>query len=185
MWLVVGLGNPGKIYTNTRHNIGFMVIDSLSDKFSIPLQYKAKNFTYGRGFIEEKEALLLKPLTFMNKSGVALRDTLREYKDIENILVIHDDLDLDKGIIRIKRNGSSGGHKGIESIIENIGTKDFLRLKIGIGRSKRVPPEDYVLSPFPRREQTMVRKTVERAVNAIVIILNKGVSYAQNEFHRK
>jgi len=185
MWLVVGLGNPGMVYENTRHNIGFMVVDSLADKFSISFREKAKNFTFGRGFIEEKEVMLIKPLTFMNKSGIAVKDALEKIKKVENILVIQDDIDLDKGVIRIKKNGSSGGHRGVESIITTLGTRDFLRLKIGIGRSKRVSPENYVLSPFPKKERLIVKKTIEKAVNAVVIILTKGVSHAQNEFHRE
>lgn len=185
MWMVVGLGNFGEAYESTRHNIGFMVIDALSDRFSIPLEYKTKNFTYGRGFIGEKEVVLIKPLTFMNKSGIAVRDALRKYLDIDSLLVVHDDIDLAKGAIRIKKSGSSGGHRGIQSIIEIIGTKDFLRLKIGIGRSDRIPPEDYVLTPFPRREQAVVKRTVEDAVNAINAVINKGVASAQSEFHRK
>ncbi len=180
MRLIVGLGNPGKVYTNTRHNIGFMVIDALASKYSVSLKYKTKSFIYGRGFIEDEDAILIKPLMFMNRSGIAVRDAMQKYADIDNLIVVHDDLDLNTGILRIKRNGSAGGHRGIESVIEAVGTRDFLRVKIGIGRSDRILAEDYVLAPFPRREQ----KTIEKAVNVIVTILTKGVSYAQNEFHR-
>lgn len=183
MWLVAGLGNPGEAYLKTRHNIGFMVIDALSDRFSIPLKQK-KNVEYVRGFIEEKEVLLLKPLTFMNRSGTAVREAIKQHEDTGNLIVIHDELDLDPGIIRIKKGGSSGGHRGIESIIETLGTKDFLRLRIGIGRSQRVPPEVYVLKNFSKSEAKMVKESIDTAVNALIAVISKGLSYAQNEFHR-
>ncbi len=190
MWLIAGLGNPGKDYADTRHNVGFMVIDALAAKFSIPLKQKKKSFIYGRGFIEEEEILLIKPLTFMNRSGAAVRDAFSKCGDIDNqrfvpnLLVVHDDIDLEKGVLRIRKNGTSGGHRGIESIIEILGTEDFLRVKIGIGRSERIPAEDYVLTRFPKRERLMVRETVDKAVNAIETIFTKGLSIAQNEFHR-
>lgn len=185
MWLIVGLGNPGKIYAKTRHNIGFMVIDALSTKFSVPLKNKTKNFTYGKGVIEGVDSILIKPLTFMNRSGAAVRDALKKYKDVDNLLVVHDDIDLNTGTIRIKDNGSAGGHRGVESIIELIDTKDFLRLKIGIGRSDSISAEDYVLSPFTKQERPIIKKTIEKAVDAIAAIPNKGISYAQNKFHRE
>lgn len=184
MWLVAGLGNPGEAYVKTRHNIGFMVVDALSDRFSIPVTRKKRNFEYGRGFIEEAEVLLIKPLTFMNRSGMAVREALKERDDAANLIVIHDDLDLESGIIRIKKGGSSGGHRGVESIIETLGTKDFLRLRIGIGRSQRVPSEVYVLKNFSKGEAKMVKESIDTAVNAVIAVISKGLSPAQNEFHR-
>ncbi len=185
MWLIVGLGNPGNEYAKTRHNLGFIIIDALSSKFSIPLKNKTRNFVYGPGSIANREVILVKPLTFMNRSGTAVRDAIRKYKDIDNLIVIHDDLDLNTGILRIKRNGSAGGHRGIESIIEITGTKDFLRVKIGIGHSDIISAEDYVLSPFTKQERPIIKKAVEKAVDAIVAILNKGIFHAQNKFHNK
>lgn len=184
MWLIVGLGNPGKSYSKTRHNIGFMVIDALSSKYSFPLKDKSKNFICGRGCINGKDIILLKPLTLMNRSGIAVKEALRKYTNIENLIVIHDDLDLATGILRIKKNGSAGGHRGIESVIGVIGTKDFLRLKLGISRSDRISSEEYVLSPFDKHERPIIKKTIEKAVDAIVTILEKGVACAQNKFHR-
>lgn len=184
MWLVAGLGNPGEAYVKTRHNIGFMVIDALTDRFSIPLKQKRRNFEYGRGFIEEKEVLLIKPLTFMNRSGMAVREALKGHEDAGNLIVIHDELDLEPGIIRIKKSGSSGGHRGVESIIETLGTKDFLRVRVGIGRSKKLPPEVYVLTRFPKSDAKMVTESIDNAVNAVIAVINKGLSSAQNEFHR-
>jgi PTH1 family peptidyl-tRNA hydrolase len=185
MWLLAGLGNPGDDYAHTRHNIGFMVIDVLSAGFSIPVKKKAANYVYGRGFIEEQRVILIKPLTFMNRSGIAVRDAVWTYDDIENILVIHDDLDLEPGVVRIKKTGSSGGHNGIQSIIDYLNSKEFVRLKIGIGRPKRGPAERYVLKGFNKKERPVIHETIERAVEAILEILTNGVSSAQNKFHRQ
>lgn len=184
MWLVVGLGNPGSLYENTRHNVGFMVIDILTSKSRISLSEKEKTFIAGRGQVDDAQAVLMKPLTFMNRSGIAVRNALDRYDDIQRILVIHDDLDLDVGIIRIRRKGSSGGHRGIESIIETIGTGAFIRLKIGIGRSERIPSEEYVLSPFKKKEREVVDEALLNAADAVRLILDRGVSRAQNEYHQ-
>ncbi len=183
MWLVVGLGNPGDDYADTRHNIGFMVIDTLAAGSSISIKHKSANFIFGRGFIGEQEAILIKPLTFMNRSGIAVREAVRKYEGIDNILVVHDDLDLETGVLRIKKAGSSGGHNGIQSIIDILNSKDFIRVKIGIGRSDRMSPERYVLRRFNRQERPVIEESVERAVDAIREILTKGVSSAQNRFH--
>ena len=185
MWLIVGLGNPGKIYAKTRHNIGFMVVDELFSKFSIPLKDKSKNSLSGAGCSSGKDVILIKPVTFMNRSGLAVRDAVKKYKDIDNIIVVQDDLDLDTGVIRIRKNGSAGGHRGIESIIEITGTKEFIRVKIGISRSGRVPAEDYVLSPFDKQEKPIIKEAIKKAVDAIITILDKGVPSAQNKFHKE
>ena len=185
MWLIIGLGNPGKIYAKTRHNLGFMVIDELSSKISIPFKDKSKNFLSGAGCIGGKDVILIKPVTFMNRSGVAVRDAVKKYKDIDNIIVVQDDLDLDTGVIRIRKNGSAGGHRGIESIIEITGTKEFIRVKIGISREDRIPAEDYVLSPFDKQEKPIIKEAIEKAVDAIITMLDKGVPSAQNKFHKE
>ena len=183
MWLVAGLGNPGDDYAKTRHNIGFMVIDALAAGSSIPVRQKTADYLFGRGVIGEQETILIKPLTFMNRSGIAVKDAAGRY-DTDGIIVVHDDIDLPPGVIRIRRSGSSGGHNGIESIINALGTRDFIRVKIGIGRPDRIPPEKYVLRPFSRHELPLMEEAVERAAEAVTVILNKGVSYAQNMFHR-
>ncbi len=184
MWIIIGLGNPGKAYINTRHNLGFMVIDALSSKFSAPLTNKSKNFVYSPAHINSTDVILMKPLTFMNRSGIAVREALKKYRETDGFIVIHDDLDLSTGVIRIRKSGSAGGHNGIESIINHINSKDFLRLKIGIGRSVRIPAEDYVLRNFSRLQKPAIKNAVEKAVDAIATILDKGVSTAQNRFHR-
>jgi PTH1 family peptidyl-tRNA hydrolase len=183
MWLVAGLGNPGDAYTDTRHNIGFAVINALAARYSISLKQKTSNYIFGRGFIEDQKSILIKPLTFMNRSGIAVRDALFKFDDIENFLVVHDDLDLDPGIIRIRKTGSAGGHNGIQSIIDFLNSKDFIRIKIGIGRSERIYPEKYVLRPFNKKEKPLIDEAVETAADAVQEILARGVSSAQNKFH--
>ena len=185
MWLIVGLGNPGRVYAKTRHNLGFMVIDILASKHTIRLKSKLRNFVYSKGCIGGKDIILVKPLTYMNRSGSAVVSALGKFKDVDKLLVVYDDLDLNPGVIRIKKNGSAGGHKGIQSVLEAIGSKDFLRLKVGIGKSDKVQAEDYVLSGFTKLEKPVIKKTVEKAVNAIEVIISKGVSCAQNEFHKE
>lgn len=185
MWLVAGLGNPGDEYADTRHNIGFMVVDLLSARWSIAIRQKTSNFICGRGFIREQKALLIKPLTFMNRSGNAVWEALRMHEEIENILVVHDDLDLETGVIRIKTAGSSGGHNGVQSIIDRLGSQDFIRLKIGIGRPSRGPAEKYVLHRFNKQERPVMEEAVARAADAVQEVLASGVTCAQNMFHAK
>lgn len=184
MWLIVGLGNPGDKYVDTRHNIGFTVIDLLAHSCSIQLISRTRHCIQGRGSIEDKDVILIKPLTFMNLSGIAVQETMKKYEDITNVLVIHDDLDLPPGTIKIRKTGSSGGHRGIDSIIERLGSKDFIRLKIGIGRSMRISPEDYVLRPFYKKEKPFIDEAVHRAADAIQEIILKGVTPAQNRFNK-
>jgi len=184
MWLVVGLGNPGDIYAGTRHNAGFMVIDVLAESHSLPLKNRAKNYIYGRGFISKREVLLIKPLTFMNRSGMAVVEALKRHEDVDNILVVCDDIDLETGTIRIKKSGSSGGHKGVESIIETLGTNEFGRVRIGIGRPDRTAVEHYVLKNFTGREKKIIEEAVLEAAEAISVIVNKGISHAQNLYHK-
>jgi PTH1 family peptidyl-tRNA hydrolase len=183
MWLVAGLGNPGDEYADTRHNAGFMVVDTLSARYTVSVRQKTANFIYGRGFIEEQKVILLKPLTFMNRSGIAVWDAIRKYEEIDNVLIVHDDLDLETGLVRIKKTGSSGGHNGIQSIIEMLGSKDFIRVKVGIGRPMRGPAEKYVLRRFNKQERPVIEEAVETAADAIREILTKGVTSAQNKFH--
>jgi PTH1 family peptidyl-tRNA hydrolase len=184
MWLVAGLGNPGEKYAGTRHNVGFTVIDELAHSASIQLKSRTKNCIHGRGFVEDKGLILIKPLTFMNLSGAAVQEALRKHDDITKLVVIHDDLDLSPGTIKIRKSGSSGGHRGIESIIERVGSKDFIRLKIGIGRSVRIPPEEYVLRPFYKKERPLIDEAIHNAVEAVQEIILRGVTTAQNRFNK-
>jgi PTH1 family peptidyl-tRNA hydrolase len=184
MWLVTGLGNPGDEYADTRHNVGFMVINTLAARLSISLKQKTSDYVFGRGFIEDQRVVMIKPLTFMNRSGIAVWDAIKRFDDIENILIVHDDLDLETGVIRIKKSGSSGGHNGIQSIIDRLGSQDFNRLKIGISRPERLSTERYVLKPFSKKERPVIEEAVEIAADAVVDIVNKGITYSQNKYHR-
>jgi PTH1 family peptidyl-tRNA hydrolase len=188
MWIIAGLGNPGIKYSRTRHNIGFMIVDRLSEEYRISLEEKDLYFI-GKGAIEGVEVILLKPLTFMNRSGMAVKKALKKFNVVseklsDRFIVIHDDIDLEPGIIKIRRNGSSGGHKGIESIILETGTKDFIRIKIGIGRDKDIPAEEYVLSRFKSSEKKLIADATVNAAHAVVKITTDGVDKAMNMYNR-
>ncbi len=187
-WLIVGLGNPGEKYTATRHNVGFMLLDRLSGRHGISFSGK-DDASIGKGLITGNSVLLLKPLTYMNLSGRAVRKALAKFNlirdgEIHNLIVIHDDLDLSPGVVRIRRGGSSGGHKGIDSIIIETGSRDFIRIKIGIGRDSTVPAEDYVLRRFRPGEKKLIEEAITEAESAIGTILDSGVEKAMNKYNR-
>jgi len=183
LWAIVGLGNYGSKYSKTRHNLGFMALEALAELFDITLQEK-KQYRLGKGSIEGHDVLLIEPLPFMNLSGVAVRDIFRKFNVIpETLIVIHDDLDMEAGRMKIRRNGSSGGHRGIESIIQSIGTKEFIRVKIGIGREPGISPEAYVLKKFKKEELPIIKDAVQRAADAVVSIVSEGISKAMNKFN--
>ena len=165
MKLIVGLGNPGKEYENTRHNIGFMILDSFLGK----VKWKTKNNAmYYEKKINNEKYIFIKPLTFINLSGNAVRKYVDYYKiKIENILVIQDDLDLDVGILRLKQNSSDGGHNGIKSIISCLQTKDFKRLKVGISNNKSIDTKDYVLNNFSKEEIKKLNNILSDCYNII------------------
>ncbi|GAB4412997.1 MAG: aminoacyl-tRNA hydrolase [Thermodesulfovibrionales bacterium] len=183
MWVIVGLGNPGRRYSKTRHNIGFMVADDIADRYGIELKTK-ELYKMGKGSIGDSDIILMEPLTFMNRSGLAVRDVMKRYGiPPENLIVIHDDIDMQTGTLKIRAKGSSGGHRGIESIIESIGTKGFIRVKIGIGRGDGVPVEDYVLSRFGKEELPVIKDAINKASDAVITILIDGVERAMNRFN--
>lgn len=188
MWIIAGLGNPGNKYSGTRHNIGFMVIDQLSEQYDIKLEDR-DICSIGKGAVKGVDVFLLKPLTFMNRSGLAIKKTLKKLNIlsdnlIDKLIVVHDDLDIDTGLIKIRKGGSSGGHNGIESIIQEIGTKDFIRVKIGIGRQKDIPAHDYVLRTFNLSEKNLIKDVIINAVNAVASIVTEGVDKAMNKYNR-
>jgi len=184
MWLIVGLGNPGRKYARTRHNVGFMVLEEIADRYKIVLTEKKDRCRIGRGSIEGHKALLAEPLLYMNMSGPVVQDICRKSGiQPENLVVIHDDLDMEPGRIRIRKTGSSGGHKGIDSIIQYIGSRDFVRVKIGIGRDPGVEAEDYVLSKFRRPEMSLIKDAMQRAMNAVCAVVSEGVDKAMNRFN--
>ncbi|GER79959.1 MAG: aminoacyl-tRNA hydrolase [Anaerolineales bacterium] len=184
-YLIIGLGNPGREYKDNRHNIGFMLIDRLAvriDARGIKLQSKA---IVTSGFYEERKLILAKPQTYMNLSGQSVQGLLHFYKiPSENLMVAHDDLDLPLGTIRIRPGGGAGGQRGMASTIERLGTKDFPRLRIGIGRPPgRMAPADYVLQNFSRAEMLIVSETLDRAADAVLTFVTEGLNAAMNRFN--
>lgn len=194
--LIVGLGNPGKQYKDTRHNIGFMAVDSLAEANAIKLNRKDFNSQWGKGNICDKEVFLIKPQTYMNLSGAAVQG-ISGYFHIEpkDILVIYDDVDLELGTIRIRLSGGSGGHRGMQSIIEHIGSKDFPRMRLGIGRPKQRSQKsevrsqdeiaDYVLSNFESNEKDVLKQVLGRTKEAVDAIVKDGIEKAMSRFNKK
>jgi peptidyl-tRNA hydrolase, PTH1 family len=183
---VVGLGNPGKQYEATRHNVGFRVLDRLALSFSVKLEERKFPASWGTCMIERRKVLLLKPLTYMNRSGEAVSQMLRYFKILpKQMLVIHDDLDLSLGRIRLAQRGGAGGHRGVTSIMENLGDQDFARLKLGIGRPLHDETvEAYVLhSPYPQQEGAF-EEMVKRGEEAAHRVLLSGMVSAMNVFNR-
>lgn len=186
-YLIIGLGNPGKRYEPTRHNIGFMVLEKLAAQLEIELKQKSFNALWGKGTLAGKKVLLAKPQTFMNLSGTAVRQLQSFFKtDISNLVVIHDDLDLPFGAIRLKVGGGTAGHKGLASIESNFGNSEFIRVRLGIGKpvdKSRI--ESYVLEPFRKEEQTVLPKVIERAADASAEIVSDGLQKAISEYQTK
>ncbi len=183
IWVIAGLGNPGRKYTRTRHNVGFMVIEEVAERHGIALSDR-KTHRIGRGSLSGRNVLLIEPLLYMNLSGpVVKRVFTKSNSRPGNLIVIHDDLDMETGKLRIRKTGSSGGHKGVESVIQNIGSKDFIRIKLGIGRDAGVPVEDFVLSKFKRDEISVIRSSIQRAADAVSLIIAEGVDNAMNQYN--
>jgi peptidyl-tRNA hydrolase, PTH1 family len=181
----MGLGNPGSRYEGTRHNVGFEAVDRVARAFGIPIRQRTACSLVGLGRIESQEAVLAKPQTFMNKSGNAALSLLARYgQDPTQLLVIHDDLDLEVGRQRIKRKGGHGGHLGIQSILSALGTDHFTRIKIGIGRPVGAA-EAYVLSAFTRTEQRKIDETLDKVVEAVVCVVKDEIEVAMNQFNQE
>ena len=185
MKLIVGLGNPGDEYARTRHNVGFWVVDELARRYGWTVRKRAHNGLVGEELLSGEKLALLKPLTFMNRSGLAVASAVRWYKiEPRDLLVIYDDMDLEVGKLRIRLSGSSGGHKGIESIITELGTGAVPRLKIGIGRpSGDADVVGHVLSPFAPDQKRLIGETVARAADAVQAVLFEGYPKAMNRFN--
>ena len=188
MYIIAGLGNPGKEYENTRHNIGFDVIDRLAEEENIAVMESKHKALIGKGYVAGQKVILAKPQTFMNLSGESIREIVDYYKvdDTAELIVISDDISLDEGQIRIRKKGSAGGHNGIKNIIANLGTDRFMRVKVGVGeKPKNWDLADYVLSPFTKDERPLVNLAIEHAAKAIEQMLNGDVDAAMNEYNRK
>ena len=188
MFVIVGLGNPEKKYDNTRHNIGFAVMDAIADKYNISISDKKHKALCGSGVIEGNKVLLVKPQTYMNLSGESLREVMDFYKidPEEEMLIVFDDISLAPGNIRIRKKGSAGGHNGIKSIIAHTGTQNFTRIKIGVGEKPAGwDLADYVLGHFPEEDRKLVDEAVSDAVTAAVYIMQQDTDRAMNEFNAK
>ncbi len=188
MWILVGLGNPGSKYSKTRHNIGFRVIDHFSETHKIPIEEK-DSYMIGRGTADGHEVVLLKPLTFMNRSGQAVRKVLKKFNKLSDklddvLLVVQDDLDIEPGVVKIRKEGSSGGHKGIESVIQETGTRNFIRVKVGIGRDKSAPTDEYVLAQFRSSEKNLIKDAIINAADAVLAVVKEGADKAMNKYNR-
>ena len=173
MKLIVGLGNPGKEYENTRHNIGYIFIDSLADKLGISIDKKKFNGLYTEAVINNEKVLLVKPLSYMNLSGEVVEKFVNFYKiNINDILIINDDLDLDVGRVRLRLRGSSGGHNGLKNIALHLKTEDFKRLKIGISNNKLIDTKDYVLGKFTKEDKEIINNLKDKIVNLLMDFVN-------------
>ncbi|WP_032123590.1 aminoacyl-tRNA hydrolase [Clostridium amazonitimonense] len=183
MYLIVGLGNPGKEYENTRHNVGFNFIDVLAERYNISLNRTKFKGIYGEGFIDGKKTILLKPTTYMNLSGESVREIVNFYKiENEDIVVIYDDISLDIGRMRIRAKGSAGGHNGIKSIIANLGTDIFPRIKIGVG-CPRGDLVSHVLGKFSKEDKELIDETIKASVEATACIMKEGLNESMNKFN--
>jgi PTH1 family peptidyl-tRNA hydrolase len=185
--LVVGLGNPGNIYKRTRHNVGFMVVEQFAEDFSIALVKEKFDTVFGRGSVDGVEVILAKPMAFMNRSGPQVQKIAGYYRILsEDMLVVHDDIDLAFGRIKIKEKGGDGGHKGVRSIIDAFGGGNFVRLRIGVGRPEAGGnAADHVLGKFTLKEKKVLHRIIAEARDAAVTILCKGAKEGMNRFNDK
>lgn len=186
MYLIVGLGNPGRDYAGTRHNVGFSTITELSDRSGIPVNTKKHKALMGNGLIRGYKALLAMPQTYMNLSGESVR-VITDYYQIDpekELIVIYDDVSLDVGQLRIRKKGSAGGHNGMKSLIRMLGTDAFMRIRIGVGeKPEKMDLADYVLGRFAGDEQEEIRRAVKEAAEAVEMILTDGADAAMNRYN--
>lgn len=188
MFIIAGLGNPGREYINTRHNIGFETIDAIAAKYNIDVSEKKHKGLIGKGVIEGNKVILVKPQTFMNLSGECLREVCDYYKvDPESeVIVIYDDITLDVGGIRVRKKGSAGGHNGMKSIIAHLGTEGFMRIRVGIGeKPARMDLADWVLGHFPESDKENLRSGINDAAEALLLLMRDEVDEAMNRYNRK
>lgn len=183
-YLIVGLGNPGERYARTRHNIGFRCLEQLAARYGIEVRRKRFDALIGEGRIEGRRVVLAQPQTYMNDSGKAVRAIARWYKvPLERLLVIYDELDLPLGRIRLRPHGSSGGHRGLGSVIQLLGTEQFPRLRVGIGRPAQGDPIDYVLGAISPSEEPLVDALCERVTEIVLAVITQGVEQAMNTYN--
>lgn len=185
MYLIAGLGNPGKQYEKTRHNIGFMVLDLIAEELGTVINKIKFKALYSDVYYKEEKLILLKPMTYMNLSGESVKEAVSFYKlPLSSLIVVYDDMDLPLGRIRIKKGGSSGGHKGIESIIYQLNSEEFTRIRVGIGKPK--PGQDtisHVLGTFQEDERDKAREIIQLAAKAALCVVEKGIENAMNVYN--
>ena len=188
MYIITGLGNPGKEYEGTRHNAGFMAIDHLADKYQISMDTRKHMAYLGKGIINGQKVILAKPQTYMNLSGESIRSLVDYYKidPEEELIVLYDDISLDPGNIRIRAKGSAGGHNGIKNIIANLGTSVFPRIKVGVGeKPKGYDLADYVLGKFSKEDRVLMEEGYDLACEASALIMQGAIDQAMNEYNQK
>lgn len=188
MYLIAGLGNPDRKYQKTKHNAGFDSVDEIIERFHIPKSGISMKGLYGKGLIAGEKVMIVKPLTYMNLSGHCIRAFADYYKiDVpERLIVIYDDVDLPVGSVRIRKNGSAGSHNGMKSIIEQLGTRDFIRIRVGIGpKPERADLADYVLAPFSKEDRKKIEEVMRLTPDIVEKIIESGVSGAMNLYNKK
>lgn len=189
MHLIVGLGNPGKQYENTRHNIGFKALEELARRYGADLRFKSGlNSQAARADINGEDAFLCLPQTYMNNSGQAVQAVMKKYAlKPDRLIVIHDEIDLPPAAVKIKTGGGAAGHNGLRSIIEHLGNRDFVRIRIGIGKPDKesLSGAEYVLSAFTKNEKKLFKEAATRAADAAEAVLLQGLSKAMNSFNKK
>ena len=186
MYIIAGLGNPGKKYEETRHNMGFMAVDFLAEKYDIKVNKIRFRALTGEGRIAGQKVLLLKPQTYMNLSGESIRLALEYYKvNPQELIVIYDDIDIQAGMIRIRKKGSAGTHNGIRNILYHIRTEDFPRIRVGIGSGRKEDMIDYVTGSVPKNEITLLKEAADKAACGAACIVEKGIEKAMNEYNIK
>ncbi|MBN2677805.1 MAG: aminoacyl-tRNA hydrolase [Anaerolineaceae bacterium] len=186
IYLFIGLGNPGRDYRYTRHNIGFICIDKLSEILNIKINRVKNKTLYGDGLSNTNKVIIAKPQTYMNLSGKAVTSLVQYYKvPLNQVLIIHDDIDLPLGTIRIRPSGSSGGQKGINSVIQMLGTDQFPRMRIGIDRPPgKMNPETYVLQRFTEKEAEILDEIIDRSCKACLAFMDQGIDQTMNQFNQ-
>lgn len=187
MYIICGLGNPGKRYEKTRHNVGFMAIDKLAGRLNISVNKLKHNALIGEGRVGTKKVILMKPQTFMNLSGETIRSACDFYKvDPENILVIYDDIDFDAGVLKIRQKGSAGSHNGMKSIVSHLGTTEFPRVRIGVSKPKNGGDlVDFVLGRPDKDEEKLIEEVLDKAADAVISVVEDGVDIAMNRFNSR
>ena len=183
MYIIAGLGNPGREYTGTRHNVGYEALDCLADKWDVKLNKLKFNSVYGETSVNGEKVMLVKPVTYMNNSGVAIDEIMKFYKiPVENLIVIYDDIDIPVGTLRIRPHGSAGTHNGMKSIVQHVGS-DFPRIRIGIGRNPDMDLANYVLQRFSSEERDVIKTIQEKAAEAAREIIENNLDMAMQKYN--